>query len=60
MSASGRQAELAAQFEAELRAAGLEVSGRDYDLLFAMWQDHLPQRETLRTAVPAPEEEPWR
>jgi hypothetical protein len=49
-----------ARFDAELAAAGLTVTGRDRELLFAMWHEHLPQREALRAAVPAPEEEPWR
>jgi hypothetical protein len=49
-----------ARFDAELSAAGLTVTGRDRELLFAMWHEHLPQREALRAAVPAPEEEPWR
>jgi len=52
--------DLRARFDAELTAAGLAITGRDYDLLFAMWQEHLPQREALRAAVPAPEDEPWR
>ncbi|HEY5725979.1 MAG TPA: hypothetical protein VIX40_08485 [Methylomirabilota bacterium] len=49
-----------ARFDAELNAAGLAVTGRDYDLLFAMWKEHLPQREALRAAAPAQEDEPWR
>jgi hypothetical protein len=36
----------------------LTLHGPDYELLFAMWTDHLPQRDALRAAVPAPEEEP--
>ena len=52
--------DLRARFDAELTAAGLAITGRDYDLLFAMWQEHLPQREALRAAAPAPEDEPWR
>jgi hypothetical protein len=51
-------ADLRARFDAELRAAGLILAGRDYDLLFAMWAEHLPQREALRAAVPALDEEP--
>jgi hypothetical protein len=47
-----------ARFDAELLAAGLTLGGRDYDLLFAMWREHLPQREALRAAVPALDEEP--
>jgi hypothetical protein len=50
--------DLRARFDAELRAAGLVLSGRDDELLFAMWLEHLPRREALRAAVPAPDEEP--
>jgi len=25
-----------------------------------MWKEHLPQREALRAAAPAQEDEPWR
>lgn len=50
--------DLHARFDAELTAAGLSLAGRDYDLLFAMWSEHLPQREALRAAVPALDEEP--
>jgi hypothetical protein len=49
-----------AQFDAECRAAGLALSERDRDLLYAMWLDWLPQRDRLRAAVPAAEDEPWR
>ena len=52
------QEELRDQFDAELLAAGLSLGGRDYELLFAMWAEHLPQREALRAAVPMPDEEP--
>ena len=52
--------DLRARFDAELAAAGLTITGRDYDLLFAMWKEHLPQREALRAAAPAQEDEPWR
>ena len=52
--------DLRARFDAELAAAGLTITGRDYDLLFAMWKEHLPQREALRAAAPALEDEPWR
>ncbi|HMH51484.1 MAG TPA: hypothetical protein VK548_14700 [Candidatus Acidoferrum sp.] len=41
-----------------MRAAGLSLAGRDYELLFAMWTEHRPQREALRAAVPMPDEEP--
>jgi hypothetical protein len=52
--------DLRARFDAELAAAGLPITGRDYDLLFAMWKDHLPQREVVRAAALALEDEPWR
>lgn len=52
------EADLRARFDAELRVAGLQLGGRDYELLFAMWAEHLPQREALRAAVPGPDEEP--
>jgi hypothetical protein len=51
-------ADLRARFDAELKTAGLDLQGRDYELLFAMWTEHLPQREALRASVPAPHEEP--
>lgn len=51
---------LRAQFDAELRVAGIELSEGDRELLFAMWVRHLPQREALRTALPDPDEEPYR
>ena len=50
--------DLRARFDAELRVAGLQLVGHDYELLFAMWVEHLPQREALRAAVPGPDEEP--
>jgi hypothetical protein len=53
-----RDAELRARFDAEVKTAGLELPERDYELLFAMWVEHLPQREALRAAVPQPDEEP--
>jgi hypothetical protein len=56
--ATSDSADLRARFDAELRAAGLQLTGRDYDLLFAMWAEHLPQREALRASVPALLEEP--
>lgn len=49
-----------AQFDAEVRAAGLTLRGHDDELLYEMWLDWLPQRDRLRAAVPALEEEPWR
>jgi hypothetical protein len=51
-------ATLRSRFEDELNAAGLVPSERDRELLFAMWVEHLPQREALRAAAPAPDEEP--
>jgi hypothetical protein len=50
--------DLRARFDAELRVAGLQLGERDYELLFAMWAEHLPQREALRATVPGPDEEP--
>lgn len=52
--------DLREKFDSEVRASGLQVSGRDEELLYAMWLEHLPQRETLRAAVPRPDEEPLR
>jgi hypothetical protein len=52
--------DLRARFDAELLVAGLALTGADYDNLFEMWAEHLPERERLRAAIPAPEEEPWR
>ena len=52
--------QLRARFDAEVQAAGLALAGRDRDLLYAMWAEHLPEREALRAAVPSPEEEPLR
>lgn len=52
------EADLTARFESELRVAGIEVSGRERDLLYAMWVEHLPERDALRAAAIAPEEEP--
>ena len=46
------------RFAAEVRAAGLSLDPGDDELLFAMWAEHLPQREALRAAVPAIDEEP--
>ncbi len=51
-------ATLHARFEAELSMAGLAPTGRDRELLFAMWAEHLPERERLRAAVPTLDEEP--
>ncbi len=52
--------ELRARFDAELQVAGLVLTGPDYQALYEMWVEHLPEREALRAAVPAPDAEPWR
>ena len=52
------QDELRARFDAEVQAAGLTLTERDRELLFAMWAEHLPQRERLRATEPAWDEEP--
>jgi hypothetical protein len=52
--------DLRARFDAELTVAGLTLSGSEYDDLYEMWAEHLPERERLRAAVLAPDEEPWR
>ena len=49
---------LRAQFDAEVRAADLTVPEADREHLFAMWAEHLPLRESLRTAGVTLEEEP--
>ena len=49
-----------AQFDAEVRAAGLSLSARDATLLYEMWLDWRPHRDRLRAEVPALEDEPWR
>jgi hypothetical protein len=54
------QDERRSEFDAACRIAGLTLSARDAELLYAMWLDWLPQRDRLRGAVPAPEDEPWR
>ncbi|MGH7388709.1 MAG: hypothetical protein ACREM3_04540 [Candidatus Rokuibacteriota bacterium] len=54
----GDETTLRARFESELAVAGLAPTGRDRELLYAMWLEHLPQREALRAAVPALDEEP--
>lgn len=54
----GRDArELRARFDAELRVGGLDVTGKDRERLYAMWEDHLPMRDAMRGAVLAPDEE---
>ena len=50
--------ELRELFAAELRVAGLRVPDDDRERLFAMWVDHLPNRDALRAAAPRPDEEP--
>jgi len=52
--------DLHARFDAELRVAGLDLTGAEYEALYEMWAEHLPERERLRAAVLAPDEEPWR
>jgi AAA+ superfamily predicted ATPase len=54
----GDDVALRARFEDELRVAGLAPAERERELLFTMWVEHLPQREALRAAAPAPDEEP--
>jgi hypothetical protein len=49
-----------AQFDAECRTAGLALGARDAELLYAMWLEWQPERDRLRAAAPAPEDEPWR
>lgn len=51
-------AALRAQFDAEVLAADLTVPDADREHLFAMWAEHLPQRDSLRRAGVALEEEP--
>lgn len=51
-------AALRARFERELEVVGLAPAGRDRELLYAMWVEHLPQREALRAAALALDEEP--
>ena len=63
-STAGRdEVELRGLFEAELRAARLappdyDLSEADRERLFAMWADHLPQRDALRAAAMDLPEEP--
>ena len=49
---------LRALFDAEVVAADLTVPDADREHLFAMWAEHLPLRDSLRTASVALEEEP--
>lgn len=51
-------AALRATFDAEVVAADLTVPAADREHLFAMWVEHLPQRDSLRAASIALEEEP--
>lgn len=51
-------AALRAQFDAEVLTADLTVPDADREHLFAMWIEHLPLRDSLRTASLALEEEP--
>ena len=48
---------LRARFDEEVRVAGLTLTARDRELLFAMWTEHRPQRDALRATVPALDEE---
>ena len=49
---------LRARFDAEVLAADLPVPEPDREHLFAMWAEHLPMRDSLRSASIALEEEP--
>ena len=51
-------AALRAQFDAEVRAAAVTLTDDDRERLFAMWSDHLPTRDRLRSAEIALAEEP--
>jgi hypothetical protein len=53
-----RDDHLRTRFDAELLVAGLTLTGADYENLFEMWAEHLPERERLRAVVLAPEEAP--
>lgn len=48
------------RFDAEVRAAGLSLGSADYEALYEMWRDWLPERAALRAWMPEPEDEPWR
>ena len=48
------------RFDVELRAAGLSLPPADYEALYEMWRDWLPQRAALRAWAPHPDDEPWR
>ena len=52
------EAALRVQFDAEVLAADLTVPDADREHLFAMWAEHLPQRDSLRSASIALAEEP--
>ncbi|MGE3268527.1 MAG: hypothetical protein AB7P40_07255 [Chloroflexota bacterium] len=51
-------ASLRAQFEAEVRVAGIFVSDADREPLFRLWADQAPVRERLRAAQIELAEEP--
>jgi len=48
------------RFDVELRAAELSLPPADYEALYEMWCDWLPQRAALRAWAPHPDDEPWR
>jgi len=52
------RAELHELFEAELRAARIDVSGDDRERLWIMWERHFPQRQALREAALTDTEDP--
>jgi hypothetical protein len=52
------RAALRTQFDAEVVASDLTVPAADREHLFAMWVEHLPLRDSLRTASVDLEEEP--
>jgi len=49
---------LHAQFEAEIRVAGITVSNTDREPLFHLWAEHRPIRERLQAAGVELAEEP--
>lgn len=51
-------AALRAQFDAEVRTAGLALADDDRERLYATWADHLPVRSQLRSVAIDPAEEP--
>jgi len=46
------------QFEAELRAAELDLPEDERERVFVLWQAYLPHRDALRRTPLAPEAEP--